>query len=105
MIPPLPRVPVLVCLGRCRSVERLSVSDVDIDDGLSPALAQNDCMYYAVSETNLHCSRLAALSASGGSACAAIKHIPQREILLLVNRTDSRGHKTYIIGKQNDCSI
>jgi len=61
----------LLCLGLCRSVERLSVSDVDIDDGLSLALAQMTACYAIISETNLHCSHLVALSASGASACAA----------------------------------
>ena len=48
-------------LGLCRSVERLSVSDVDIDDGLSQALAHmTACSYVQVpvtiiSKTNLHC--------------------------------------------------
>jgi len=58
-------------LGLCLSVERLSVSDVDIDDGLSQALAQMTACYAIISETNLHCSHLAALSASMASACAA----------------------------------
>jgi len=55
------RVPV-VTLGLCRSVERLSASDVKIDDGCSMALCKDGCMYYAIiSGTNLHCSHLAAL--------------------------------------------
>jgi len=58
-------------LGLCRSVKRLSVSDVDIDDGLSQALAHMTACYAIISETNLHCSHLAALSASVASACAA----------------------------------
>jgi len=68
----MPRVPVVtLSIGLCRSVERLSVSDVDIDDGLSLALAQMTACYAIISETNLHCSHLAALSASFASACAA----------------------------------
>ena len=61
----------LLCLGLCRSGERLSVSDVDINDSLSLALAQMTACYALISETNLHCSHLALLSASGASACAA----------------------------------
>ena len=61
----------LLHLGLCRSVERLSVSDVDVDDGWSLAFAQMTACYAIICETNLHCSHLAALSASGASACAA----------------------------------
>ena len=58
-------------LGLCQPVERLSVSDVDMDGSCSLALAQMTACYAIISETNLHCSHLAALSASGASACAA----------------------------------
>jgi len=40
MIPRYGSMHACICLGLCRSVERLSVSDVDIDDGLWLALAQ-----------------------------------------------------------------
>jgi len=61
----------LLYLGLCQPVERLSVSDVDMDGSCSLALAQMTACYAIISETNLHCSHLAALSASGASACAA----------------------------------
>jgi len=69
----IPRVPVVTFIGLGRSVERLCVSDVDIDDGLSLALAQMTACYVIISETNLHCSHLAALS-----ACAASTVYPVR---------------------------
>jgi len=61
----------LLYLGLCRSVERLSVSDDDMDGSCSLALAQMTACYAIISKTNLHCSHLAALSASVASACAA----------------------------------
>ena len=36
---------VLLYLGLCRSVERLFVSDVDMDDGCSLALAQMTALF------------------------------------------------------------
>ena len=98
------------CLGLYRSLERLSASDVDIDDGCllqsivvcvqvwlhsmcfrfsvteflsvwtvyccilwAPnfyvTLAQMTTCYAIISGTNLHCSHLAAQSASGASTC------------------------------------
>jgi len=50
----LPRMPVVTLSSLCRSVERLSVSDVDIDDGLSLALAKMTACYAVISETNVH---------------------------------------------------
>ena len=67
----------LLYLGLCRSVEHLSVSNIDMDGSCLLALAQMTVCYAIISETNLHCSHLAvlrdlaALSASGASACAA----------------------------------
>jgi len=61
----------LLYLGLCQPAERLSVSDVDMDGSCSLALAQMTACYAIISETNLHCSHLAALSARGASACAA----------------------------------
>ena len=64
----------LLCLGLCRLVECLSASDVHNPDlwRLFAGTCTDDCMYYAIiSGTNLHCSHLAALSASGANACAA----------------------------------
>jgi len=69
---------LLVYLGLCRSVEHLSVSNVDMDGSCLLALAQMTACYASISETNLHCSHLAALrdlaalSASGASACAVV---------------------------------
>jgi len=51
----------LLYLGLWRSVERLSVSDVDMDGSCSLALAQMTAFNAIISETNLHCSHLAAL--------------------------------------------
>jgi len=45
----------LLYLGLCWSVERLSVSDVDMDGSCSLALAQMTACYAIISETNLHC--------------------------------------------------
>jgi len=61
----------LVYLGLCPSVKRLSVRDVNMDGSCLLALAQMTACYAIISETNLHCSHLAALSASVASACAA----------------------------------
>ena len=71
----------LLYLGLCPSVERLFVRDVNMDGCCLLALAQMTACYASISETNLHCSHLAALrdlaalSASGASACAASIYI------------------------------
>jgi len=59
----------LLYVGLCHSVERLSVSDVDMDGSCSLAFAQMTACYAIISETNLYCSHLVALSASVASAC------------------------------------
>jgi len=43
----------LLYLGLCRSVERLSVSDVDMDGSCSLAVAQVTARYAIISETNI----------------------------------------------------
>ena len=77
----------LLYLGLCRSVERLSVSDVDMDGSCSLALAQMTACYAIISETNLHCSHLAALRATVASASAASININWQWYLVEQQRT------------------
>jgi len=78
----IPRVPI-VTLSRPVPVSLASVcySDVDMDGSCSLALAQMTACYAIISETNLHCSHLAALSASVASACTASGYYKGQPVL------------------------